>query len=69
MVQHKMTTKQHTQKEVYQAGPSKISREQLRSMTQQAAYYRYLNRGCSLGRDVSDWLEAEKQLKEQYEIQ
>ncbi len=29
----------------------------------EAAYHRYLSRGCSDGRDFEDWIEAEKALK------
>jgi hypothetical protein len=28
-----------------------------------AAYYRWLNRGCPIGDDLNDWVEAEKDVK------
>jgi hypothetical protein len=28
-----------------------------------AAYYRWLNRGCPVGDDMNDWVEAEKDVK------
>jgi hypothetical protein len=38
----------------------KMSPEQLR----EAAYYRWLERGCPHGDDHSDWFEAEKRARE-----
>jgi len=40
-------------------------REPTREEIAEAAYRRYLSRGAEHGRDFDDWLEAERELKQQ----
>lgn len=42
--------------------PSSQDRE---AMIREAAYYRYLNHGCSDGHDLEDWLGAEAEMEAQ----
>lgn len=37
-----------------------VDGEKLRAMTERIAYEMYEQRGCAHGRDLDDWLEAEK---------
>lgn len=46
---------------MYETKPSEIE-------IQQRAYELFLERGCEHGRDVEDWLEAEKELNELAEL-
>ena len=39
-----------------------FSLDQREGMIREAAYFRYLDRGCSPGHDLEDWLEAEAEL-------
>ena len=45
-------------KEKAVASENRVSQEDL----QIAAYYRWLNQGCPSNNDLSDWLQAEKEM-------
>lgn len=40
-----------------------FSLEEREAMIREAAYYRYLERGCAPGHDLDDWLAAEAELE------
>ena len=45
-----------------------ILKEQFTSLVRQRAYEIYKKRGGSPGSDISDWVQAEKELKSQYNV-
>jgi hypothetical protein len=51
--------------EVARGGNGNTGNELSHNEIAEAAYKRYLNRGCVHGRDVDDWMEAERELRAQ----
>lgn len=43
----------------------RVSREEFMQLIQKKAYEIYEKRGCQSGNDLEDWLNAEKQVKEE----
>jgi hypothetical protein len=47
---------------------NRVSREEFMQLVHQKAYEIYEKRGCVAGNDLEDWLNAEKQVKEDLKI-
>lgn len=46
------------------AGDDEARRQPTHGVIAEAAYHRYLNRGGGHGRDLDDWFEAERELRD-----
>ena len=53
-----------------QSGKAKprLAAKELRQQVQTAAYYRFIKRGGRPGSELADWFEAEKEIKQRYEL-
>ncbi|MBI4243342.1 MAG: DUF2934 domain-containing protein [Planctomycetes bacterium] len=54
--------------DVSRAPKTELPREQFTSEVKKRAYEIYLRRGSKPGSDVSDWIQAEKEIKARYNI-
>lgn len=50
------------------ASPGEVDPAALRSLTEEIAYDRYLQRGCADGSDLDDWLAAEREARARLEM-
>ena len=51
-----------TEKEITPKAKTRVKKQLTQEELEKAAYYRWLDRGCPHGDEMSDWLEAEKYL-------